>query len=223
MSLKSARVPEPMVPLFEQAEAYVKNYFDSYTWNKGEGTITIGEERYIFVRAKSLRVDFEKHIGSALGLPEDMAETATNNFLYILGKSIGQEDAKHFCETQNVEDPIAKLAAGPIHFNYSGWAYVDIFPESKPSPDENYFLTYDHPYSFECEAYISEKGATAKKPVCVMNAGYSAGWCSESFGLELDAKEILCCARGDHACRFVMGVKAKLPEYEQWVLENIKR
>ncbi|MFH1784548.1 MAG: 4-vinyl reductase [bacterium] len=223
MELKSVKVPEPMVPLFEKAEEYVKGYFDTFTSNKTEGTITIGKERYILVRAKSLRLDFAKSFGEAMGLSDNMAEIAADNFLYIMAKSIGQADAKHFAKAQNVKDPIAKLAAGPISFNYSGWAFVDIFPESKPSADENYFLVYDHPYSFECESYIDVNGANSKKAVCVMNAGYSAGWCSESFGIDVDAREIMCQAKGDKACRFVMGVKSKLDKYEEWALENIKR
>ena len=94
MSLKSVKVPDQMVPLFAKAEEYVKNYFSSYQSDKAHGSITIGGERYILVRAKSLRVDFAKHIGSAMGLSDDMADTAADNFLYILAKSIGQEDAK---------------------------------------------------------------------------------------------------------------------------------
>jgi signal transduction histidine kinase/ActR/RegA family two-component response regulator len=37
-----------------------------------------------------------------------------------------------------------------------------------------------------------------------MNAGYSSGWCEESFGIKLVASEILCRARGDEHCRFIM-------------------
>ncbi|MFC2092122.1 V4R domain-containing protein [Elusimicrobiota bacterium] len=223
MTLKSVKVPEQMVPLFEQAEGYVNNYFSDYSSDKENGTITISGQRYILVRAKSLRVDFAKHLGEAMGLSGDMAEDAARTVLYTLARAIGREDAKYFAEAQKVEEPIAKLAAGPISFNYSGWAFVDIFPESKPSPDENYFLTYDHPYSFESESYIQSKGANSTDPVCVMNAGYSSGWCSESFGLEVHGREIMCKAKGDKACRFVMGVKSKLDEYEKWTLENVDR
>ncbi len=223
MELKTVKVPEPMKPPFQQAEGYVKSYFDTYKADPTKGTITIGGERYIMARAKSLRVDFKDALGKALGLKDEMAETATDNFLYILAKSIGRSDAKHFIKVQKIKDPIACLAAGPISFSYSGWAFVDIFPESKPSPDENFLLVYDHPYSFECEAFLTSEGKEKiNKPVCVMNAGYSAGWCSESFGVEVDAREIMCKAKGDKSCRFVMGVKEKLDEYEKWALENIK-
>jgi predicted hydrocarbon binding protein len=223
MVLKSVKVPAPMVPIFEEAEKFVDKYFDSFYSNKLEGKISISGERYILLNAKSLRVNFAKNLSEAMGLSDDMAQDAADNFLYILARSIGREDAKRFAAKQQVADPVAKLAAGPISFNYTGWAFVDIFPESKPSPDKNYLLIYDHPYSFECDAYLSVKGAQSVKPVCVMNAGYSSGWCSESFGMELDAKEIMCKAKGDPACRFVMGVKEKLAGYAEWALNNIRR
>jgi predicted hydrocarbon binding protein len=45
-----------------------------------------------------------------------------------------------------------------------------------------------------------------------MNAGYSSGWCSESFGLELDARELTCRAKGDKECLFIMTPNDKLEE-----------
>jgi signal transduction histidine kinase len=51
-----------------------------------------------------------------------------------------------------------------------------------------------------------------------MNAGYSAGWCEESFGFPLIASEILCRARGDDCCRFVMAPPDRLVSVvEQYV------
>src|SRR5262249_50479263 len=102
-----------------------------------------------------------------------------------------------------LKDPIARLSAGPIHFAHAGWAFVDIFPESRPLPGTDYYLVYDHPYSFESDAWIR----AAKKrehPACIMNAGYSSGWCEEGFGVKLVASETLCRAKGDDCCRFIM-------------------
>jgi len=56
-------------------------------------------------------------------------------------------------------------------------------------------------------------------PCCAMNAGYSSGWCEESFGIPLCASEILCRARGDAVCRFMMAhpnqIKSKIYEYSK--------
>ena len=47
-------------------------------------------------------------------------------------------------------------------------------------------------------------------PVCIMNAGYSSGWCEESFGITLVAAEIECKAMGDEHDRFIMAPPAKI-------------
>ncbi|HKE93184.1 MAG TPA: ATP-binding protein, partial [Povalibacter sp.] len=83
------------------------------------------------------------------------------------------------------------------------WASVDISTESHPTPDDDYCLVYDHPYSFESDAWL-RANRSSSFPVCIMNAGYSSGWCEASFGLKLVAAEILCRGKGDEACRFVM-------------------
>src|SRR3989304_624454 len=56
-------------------------------------------------------------------------------------------------------------------------------------------------------------GQKSDLPVCVMNAGYSSGWCEESFGVPLVASEIMCRAKGDEACRFIMAHPSKIEGY----------
>ncbi|MCP3898678.1 MAG: hypothetical protein GY707_02965, partial [Desulfobacteraceae bacterium] len=107
---------------------------------------------------------------------------------------------------------IEKLAAGPIHFAYTGWASVKIHPMSSPTPDENFYLIYDHLHSFEAEAWL-EKDEKTDFPVCVMNSGYSSGWCEESFGVPLVAVEVECQAKGDRHCRFIMAHPSKIKDY----------
>jgi PAS domain S-box-containing protein len=53
-----------------------------------------------------------------------------------------------------------------------------------------------------------------------MNAGYSSGWCEESFGIPLVASEIMCKARGDSACRFIMAHPHKMAQYIQAYLRS---
>jgi signal transduction histidine kinase len=43
-----------------------------------------------------------------------------------------------------------------------------------------------------------------------MNAGYSSGWCEESFGLPLVAAEIECLAAGGRHCRFIMAPPSRI-------------
>ena len=46
-----------------------------------------------------------------------------------------------------------------------------------------------------------------------MNAGYSSGWCEASFGLELVSAEVLCRAKGDPSCRFIMAPPHRIDEH----------
>ena len=157
---------------------------------------------YFLTKIKNLYADKGEEEAFAIG----------RNFLFDIAHVIGMEDAKKFHSKMGVQDPIAKLSAGPVHFAYTGWAYVDILPESSPSPDENYFLKYHHPYSFEADSWI-KSGVKSDSPVCIMNAGYSSGWCEESFGFDLTAVEISCRAKGDDNCTFIMAPPHMIDSY----------
>lgn len=215
MSLKTVKVPEEFEGLFSKAEAYVDNYFNSYKQDISKGTIEVAGERYILVRAESLSVRFLEFIKNMYpSLNEDESIEASAKVLFDMAHSIGQSDAQRFHQKTGVTDPVEKLTTGPVHFAYAGWASVQLLPECNPSPDENFLLVYDHPQSFEADSWIS----TGKKTnfcTCFMNAGYSSGWSEESFGVTLVAREILCRARGDKHCRFIMAQPHRLEEFVQ--------
>lgn len=171
-----------------------------------EGEITISGVRYLLVRVASMSVRYREELSAIYGLP------TANQIIYKSGRARGIQDARLFHERLGLDDPLMKLAAGPVHFAHVGWASVDLFPESAPSPDENYFVIYDHPFSFEADSYL-ELGKTTDEPVCFVNSGFSAGWCEISFGVDLAAREITCRAKGDERCIFIMCPPKKLMEY----------
>ena len=214
-TLKTISVPEPFVPIFLNAQQYVYRYFASKIEDPEHSTISISGERYILVRAASMSVEFFELVRSLYkDKGEEEARAVANNLLFDLAHAIGKADAKTFHTRLGVTDPIEKLSTGPIHFSFAGWAFVKIFPESNPSPDENYYLIFDHPFSFESDAWLKKtRGARTNFPVCVMNAGYSSGWCEESFGLPLVSVEIECLARGDAQCRFIMAPPTRVEEH----------
>jgi predicted hydrocarbon binding protein len=212
VGLRFVKTPKEMEPLFQEAEAYVERYFRDEIRKPDMGTITIGGQRYVLVRATSMSVDFLEFIKNKYpGLEEDAFDAAAN-LMFDWAHSIGKSDARNLHVSMHVNDPLAKLSSGPVHFAFTGWAFVDIFPESRPTTDENYYMVYDHPQSFEADSWIARKKAS-KKPVCFMNAGYSSGWCEESYGIPLVAKEILCRAKGDEFCRFIMAHPAMVDKY----------
>ena len=200
--LKTVRVPEALVPLFEQAQSYVSRYFADQSSQPERARIEIAGQRYVLVRAGALSVEFYELV-KRLYSRADEAQSVAHGLLFDLAHAMGLSDAGTFAERMDVREPIARLSAGPIHFAYAGWAFVDISAESAPSPDSNYYLLYDHPYSFESDSWLAA-GKSADHPVCVMNAGYSSGWCEQAFGLPLVAAEIMCRAKGDETCRFIM-------------------
>jgi hypothetical protein len=89
---------------------------------------------------------------------------------------------------------------------------VDILEDSKPAMDESYYLHYYHPNTFESEV-TKRQGKKLDKCGCLFSAGYSAGWCSDAFQVEVHGREIRCVARGDANCEFIMAPSSKLDEY----------
>lgn len=219
--IDTVRVPPPFEPIFQKAQDYVSKYFEKKEFDPTQGTLQIFDQRYIVVRAASMSIDFFeiiKNLYSKEG--EKEAIHVARNLLFDMAHAIGRADARNFHKMMNVEDPIEKLSAGPIHFSYSGWAFVDIFPESNPTPDEDYFLIYEHPFSFEADSWI-KADRSSSFPVCIMNAGYSSGWCEESFGVKLVATEIMCRAMHNDSCRFIMGHPSKIMGYlEEYLKEE---
>lgn len=213
--LTTVKVPALFEAPFLRAQEYVERYFADRVENPDAATISIAGERYVLLRAASLSVEF---IELVTKLYQDQGEaearSVAHNLLFDLAHALGRADAKAFQAKMGVTDPIERLSAGPIHFAFSGMAFVDISPESRPSPDEDYFLIYDHPFSFESHSWIA-KGKRSEVPVCVMNAGYSSGWCEESFGLRLVAVEVECCAAGGEHCRFIMAPPSRIESHLQ--------
>jgi len=209
----TVKTPKEFKGIFDKAQETVKEYFSKIDFSPAQGNISINEDRYVLIRASSLSFGFFQEIKKLYrDAGDEEAFNIGQNFLFDIGHVIGKEDARHFHKKTQLDDPIEKLSTGPVHFAHSGWAFVDILPESKPSQDENFFLKYHHPYSFEAHSWI-EKGELADRPVCIMNAAYSSGWCEESFGMELTAVEISCKAKGDDNCAFIMAPPERINDY----------
>ena len=211
--LRTVKVPAAFAPAFEAAQAYVSRYFEAHESDPEKGTISISGERYILVRAASMSVEFFDLVRSLYAdKGEEEARRVASNLLFDTAHAIGKADALTFHEKMGVKDPIERLSAGPIHFAFAGWAFVEILSDSRPSPDLDFFLVYDHPFSFESHAWLDKK-RTSETPVCIMNAGYSSGWCEVSFGVPLVAVETECLAAGDKRCRFVMAPPSRIEEH----------
>lgn len=204
--------PEPVQPLFDAAVAKIRGHFERIDIDPSRAMIGVGDERYVLVRASALSIDFlDTLVQLYADRGEEQALTISRGFLFDIAHTIGKNDARTLSEKLDSRDPLEKLSAGPVHFAFTGWSLVDIKPSSNPVPDEDFCLVYEHPYSFEAASFVHAK-RRSEGPVCIMNAGYSSGWCGYSFGLELTALELTCRARGDDACRFVMAPPHRIHE-----------
>lgn len=210
---ETVRVPDRFKEIFDNAQDTVKEYFKDIKFQPAQGTIEINKERYVLVRASSLSFEFFNQI---IELYSDKGREEAfrigRNILFDIGHVLGIEDAKRFHEKMDLKDPIGKLSAGPVHFAYAGWAFVDVLPESRPFPDDDFYMKYQHPYSFEADSWI-KSGVKSNEPVCIMNAAYSSGWCEESYGLSLTAVEVTCKAKGDENCTFIMAPSHRIKDY----------
>ena len=153
--LNTVSVPEPFREIFLRAQHYVEEYFSDRASDPTHGSITIAGERYILVRAASMSVEFFELVASLYrDKGTDEARSVAKNLLFDVAHAIGKADAKVFQTRMGVSDPVERMSAGPVHFAYAGWANVLIHPESRPQPSEDFYLIYDHPYSFEADAWL---------------------------------------------------------------------
>jgi len=190
-------VPAALKPLFAQAAEKMERYFDSLERRPELSRILLGErDRFFMVNSEDFAFYLQRDLTNRFG-------TAARFFIYELAFTLGREDCRRFAERSGSTDPLVNLAAGPVYFAYTGMANVELLPGCNPSPDDDYFLAYYHHNSFEADAWLARK-EQPEHPVCLMNAGYSAGWCSQAFGNEMKAQEITCRAQGEEYCFFVM-------------------
>lgn len=205
--------PEEYHDVFASAQKIVRDYFSQRSFHPEEGTININGERFVLMRSGSLSYEFLNRISE---LYADQGEARAleigRNLLFDLAHVVGIADARRFHRSMRLKKPLDKLSVGPVHFAFMGWGTVEILPESKPSPDQDFVLWYLHHNSFESDAWKAA-GKRSYETVCIMNAGYSSGWCEESYGIPLTAVEVTCRARGEHKCKFVMAPPHRINEY----------
>jgi signal transduction histidine kinase/ActR/RegA family two-component response regulator len=220
---KTVRVPSGMQACFARVEQLVEQYFGYRRDRPEHGTIEILDERYVLVRAAALSVEFFELVRGLYGSGrQSEADDFARNILFDLAHSIGASDARRLHDRMELQDPVSRLAAGPVHFSHTGWASVHILPESRADPDD-FYLLYDHPYSFEADAWLSSD-RRADFPVCIMNAGYSSGWCEVSFEVPLVSSEVMCRGRGDEVCRFLMADPQRIEQHvEQFMAAHMPR
>jgi predicted hydrocarbon binding protein len=211
--LKSVKVPPQFEPPFAQAEGYVERRFADFVRRPDKGTLHIGGERYVLMRAESLYLSWFDAMAETFG------DDAARDFVYNTAREIGRSDSAAFSERLGITDGVERLSSGPVHFAHAGWAFVEILGDSQPAKDQSYFLHYYHPNTFESET-ARARGREQSKPGCLFSAGYSAGWCSAAFEVEVHGRELRCVAAGDATCEFIMAPMDRLDSHASRVRES---
>ncbi|MDR2186541.1 MAG: diguanylate cyclase [Azonexus sp.] len=191
-----------MKELFRAAQQKVERYFSDHQSLSAKGVLRLGGNRHLLLRADVLSFEFLQTIRSIYGDTPQTLEIFLS-MMFDVAHAAGASDARKFHEMMNLTDPMEKLSVGPIYFAYTGFGRVVVHERSRPVPTDDFVLFYRHDNSFEGESWRS-RGMPPESPVCIVNAGYSSGWCSESFGMPLIAVEYACTAIGDAGCEFVM-------------------
>ena len=214
--VKTVEAPPELHGLIESIEGMYDELFKSkLEFKPEESRIKLVGGEVMFIGLKAIAIDLKDELDSVLG------EQGRNLLIYRLGQSFGRAEAERLLPQLNLDNFAAKIAAGPIWAAYSGFVRVRLLPGSVLEANENYFLFYEHPNNFEATLWKGA-GRTSSDPLCFFNAGYSSGWCSVAAGIELDAEEILCEAKGDGACRFIMFPANRRYEYMEKIAEYQK-
>lgn len=196
--------------MYDEVQRLVARFFASRDEDPGAGKIEVQGERYVLVRGAALSIEFFRLVRGLFGEGRQVeADQFSRNFLYDLAHALGRADARRFHDRMALQAPLHRLMAGPVQFAFTGWATVRLLPESVLVPGPDWLVVYEHDGSFEAEAWLAA-GERQGAPICIMNAGYSSGWSSESVGQPLAACELSCRARGDDACHFVMAPPEQL-------------
>ena len=205
--VKTIEAPPELHGLIESIEAKYDELFKTkLEFLPEESRIKLVGGEVMFIGLKAIAIDLKDELDSVLG------EQGRNLLIYRLGQSFGRSEAERLLPQLDLKDIVPRIAAGPIWAAYSGFVRVRLLPGSVLEANDNYFLFYEHPNNFEATLW-KESGRTSTEAICFFNAGYSSGWCSVASGVELDAEEILCEAKGDAACRFIMFPASRRYEY----------
>lgn len=95
--LRSVKVPKDLEPIFARAQKFVSKYFEERRENANKGTIEIFGQRYIFVRAASMSVEFFEMIKNTYkDKDEDEALAVARSLLFDIAHAIGVADARNF-------------------------------------------------------------------------------------------------------------------------------
>jgi len=107
--------------------------------------------------------------------------------------------------------PLEQICALPVNFANTGWGTMQIINCCAPNSKGGPYLRYVMHHS--CEAESWKDSPDPRGPVCMLNAGYTSAWISNSFDTELVTAEISCRGAGGNTCEFVVASPHEIEKY----------
>jgi len=188
--------------VLEEAKEAVWAFHEDFFREPDRARITVGGLGHVLLPTEVAAYSFREDLEAFLG--KDFARLA----LYRLGFQVGRAHAQAFFRFRPSQDLTFRVLAGPFFFAWSGYGDVDLLL-AEIRGDEGFLVLWETEDSFSAEEAV-RRGLQGR--FCHLQAGYSAGWCSEAAGLALGTRELACRAEGVKACRFLIAPEERLPE-----------
>eukprot|EP01114_Cavostelium_apophysatum_P016077 TRINITY_DN4514_c0_g1_i1.p1 TRINITY_DN4514_c0_g1~~TRINITY_DN4514_c0_g1_i1.p1 ORF type:complete len:1126 (-),score=268.47 TRINITY_DN4514_c0_g1_i1:44-3421(-) len=217
-----AKANRELARLFEELSCNPKTANVSFNSRKNE--------RYIFVRAKSLSTEMLE-LMQGIENPDtqeksDLASKYSSRHIYSFSKMLGRSDEHNILSESSLKTPSERTYGLVKAAAFTGWGKLELSAGSKFQDTETGPLVkFSLRNSVETETAAAKTAAQelppkvvikAKRPICILTAGYLAGWVSSSLGKSLLALEVSCMALGHHRCTFFVGT----PESVESALKN---
>lgn len=207
----AADVPPEIEPVFRLAQDHIAAYFENSNHDPMKGTRYLGTDRHLLLRGDALGLEVVRALENVLGKSELTLDTAFE-LLFDISHSIGAADARTVNKKLALTDHMQRLAIGPIYFAHSGLGRVEILPDSYPVPGDDFVIRFRHHNAIEVDSWLSS-GIAPDRPGCIFASGYSSGWCTGCFGIDLITVEVTCVAAGDEHCEFIMAPSHRIEDH----------
>lgn len=173
------------------------NLKDILSFQPSEGKIIMGGERMLLFRQDSLRVLWQL-------LFEQLGSKMAQSIIFKFGYQCGMGDFFALSNILKWEDPLHKLAAGPLLHSWEGLVLAKAEKCEIELDQGKFYFQGTWENSFEAENHLLIHGKQSKSPVCFNLAGYASGWTTAFAGFPTIAIETTCVAKGDPICRWVI-------------------
>eukprot|EP01117_Protostelium_nocturnum_P010276 TRINITY_DN3695_c0_g1_i6.p1 TRINITY_DN3695_c0_g1~~TRINITY_DN3695_c0_g1_i6.p1 ORF type:complete len:908 (+),score=278.30 TRINITY_DN3695_c0_g1_i6:660-3383(+) len=217
--------PPPISILEQKVKAHAQFSFGKLERDPSKGQIYFSSrpnDRQIILRGSSISIDIYEHFLRVFGNREDSAVKLATQFSDNIGNILGRSDMKFWSRTITTGHEMEKLYFLPHVMSQMGWGKLEISSNSNIRIVKRSFekLTLIFHLTMSCEAdgwtqsnkNLKACGCSQESPVCVMTAGYIAGWLSEAFGMDLFAVEVSCSKKKNSYCTFVVAETERIEE-----------